>query len=98
MLAVEIYARWLKWRGNVDLASAIHAGMIAKDCLVDGAMYEGYCRNADKARWDANRGVFVIQRTKFGSTFEEDVDYPSDAADWDVFCPVKRVVEVDDNT
>lgn len=61
--------------------------MIAKKDLVDGAVYNGHCRNAREARWDAKRGVFVYRRRKFGSEFDEDINHPEDDDGFDFFVP-----------
>jgi len=58
---------------------------IAKSDLQHGAYYTGRCRNASVARWDAVHGHFRHWRTKFGSTFIEEIRCPEDEAQFDVF-------------
>lgn len=48
------------------LAAVLAGGLLAKDALVDGAIYWGWCRNSSRARWKAARSRFVYRRTKFG--------------------------------
>jgi hypothetical protein len=62
---------------------------IPKDKLEHGGYYEGMCRNASVARWDAVKEVFWHWRTKFGSTFPETIKHPSDEDVFDVFYPMK---------
>lgn len=59
-------------------------GLPKKD-LEHGAYYEGYCRNAHIARWNAERQVFVYMRSKFGERFTEEIKHPEDEKHWDVF-------------
>jgi hypothetical protein len=65
--------------------------MIAKADLVHGAYYEGHCRNANVARWDARSAHFRHWRTKFASTFLEYIRHPDDEACFDVFTPTVRL-------
>ena len=58
---------------------------IAKKDLVHGAYYTGRCRNASLARWDSERECFIHWRTKFGSTFTEEIKHPEDEQYFDVF-------------
>jgi len=58
---------------------------IPKDSLIHGAYYTGRCRNAEIARWNADKGHFVHWRTKFGSTFLETIKCPEDEKNFDVF-------------
>jgi hypothetical protein len=82
------------------------AGMIAKRDLVDGAAYWGFCRNAQEAVWHADKpsragyerqdkvlGCFTYQRTKWGSTYDEDINHPEDDDGFDLFVPVARKEE-----
>jgi hypothetical protein len=66
---------------------------VAKKDLVHGAYYTGRCRNASEARWNADKQVFVYWRTKFSSTFLEEINHPEDDKMFDVFV-VKEIVEV----
>lgn len=58
---------------------------IAKVDLKHGVYYEGRCRNANIARWDANRGKFIHWRHKFGHKFLEEICHPEDDQRYDVF-------------
>lgn len=73
------------------LEKAAQHGMVAKDKLVDGRYYAGDCRNASVAQWRADHGVFVYMRTKFGSTFPEDICHPADDDGFDLFVPLHEV-------
>lgn len=65
--------------------------VIPKDRLEDGAYYFGKCRNASIARWNAAKGKFVHWRTKFGSTFLEEICCQEDDDVFDVFLPVRKI-------
>ena len=58
---------------------------IAKKDLVHGAYYKGRCRNANEARWNAERECFIHWRTKFNTTFLEEIKHPEDEKTFDVF-------------
>lgn len=75
----------------MNLEAAVAAGMIPKAGLVDGATYEGYCRNASEAVWHAENERFTYMRTKWHTTFEEDIVHPQDDEGFDVFVPVRRI-------
>ena len=66
-------------------------GMIQKKDLVDGAYYEGECRNAEVARWNGKKEVFVYLRTKFNETFPEEIKHPDDDNRYDVFIARKLI-------
>lgn len=78
--------------------------LIAKKDLVDGAWYEGKCRHATLAQWDAKqirpadpfhketRGVFVYTREKFGEKFPEIINHPEDDDGFDLFWPVRKAL------
>ena len=66
-------------------------GMIQKKDLIDGAYYEGECRNATIARWNGKKEVFVYLRTKFNETFPEEIKHPDDEQHYDVFIPQKLI-------
>jgi hypothetical protein len=57
---------------------------IAKADLVHGAYYQGRCRNATIARWNADEGRFYHWRYKFG-WFVDTICHPEDEQDFDVF-------------
>jgi hypothetical protein len=69
--------------------------IIARADLVDGAYYEGRCRNATVARWNAERGVFIHWRTKFANVFLEAIKHPEDEQHFDVFVPIRRLDEAE---
>jgi hypothetical protein len=70
---------------------------IAKADLVHGAYYAGRCRNANIARWNAERERFVHWRTKFKFEYTEEICHPDDEEYFDVFVvealcePVKEI-------
>lgn len=61
--------------------------MVAKEELKHGAYYKGVCRNADIARWNAEKQHFVYKRYKFGTWFMEEIFHPADDNIYDVFRP-----------
>lgn len=64
---------------------------IPKKDLEHGAYYEGHCRNAHIARWNAERQVFFYLRSKGGHNFREEIRHPADEQGmWDTFKPVKK--------
>lgn len=75
----------------MDIEAAVAAGMIRKADLVDGATYEGHCRNAGEAVWHAEKQRFTYMRTKWYDTFPEDIVHPEDDEKFDIFVPVKRI-------
>lgn len=80
-------------RTRMDIPAAIAAGMIPKQELVDGAIYEGHCRNSSTAKWDAAQEVFSYDRNKWGYVYEESIVHPEDDEGYDIFVPVKRIEE-----
>ena len=71
---------------------------IPKPELIHGFYYQGHCRNAEVARWNAEIQKFIYRRHKFGQTFLEDICCPEDDQVWDVFyaeavIPPKDVTE-----
>jgi hypothetical protein len=60
---------------------------IPKADLIDGAYYQGSCRNATVARWSAKDERFYYWRFKFGDRFVEDIRHPEDDDGHDVFHP-----------
>lgn len=65
----------------------IRCGAIPKDKLIIGKTYIGNCRNASEAVW--NGKVFTYKRTKFGCTYDEDINHFQDDDGYDVFVPIK---------
>lgn len=66
---------------------------IPKAELVDGAWYEGRCRNSQQARWDGRKQRFEYIRTKFGHKFLEEISVPEDEVYYDTFYAKKRIEE-----
>ena len=64
---------------------------IPKSELVNGSYYDGLCRNASLARWDAENNVFWHWRTKLGTKFTENIHHPEDDDGHDLFYPLKRI-------
>lgn len=73
------------------LEAAVAAGMIPKAQLEDGVAYTGTCRNASTATWHAEKNCFTYQRSKFGSTFDEDIEHPEDDKGYDIFVPTGKM-------
>jgi hypothetical protein len=70
---------------------------IAKADLVHGEYYRGRCRNAQIARWNAERERFVHWRTKWGQTYTEEICHPEDEQHFDVFvveAPCEPIKEI----
>jgi hypothetical protein len=66
----------------------IRCGAIPKKDLIVGETYLGDCRNASEAIW--NGKVFVYKRTKFGYTFDEEINHFEDDNGFDLFVPIKE--------
>lgn len=58
---------------------------IPKSELIHGEYYNGRCRNATVARWNAEEQVFVHWRTKFSLRYTETIKHPEDEQVYDVF-------------
>ena len=67
----------------------IRCGAIPKEKLVVGKCYEGSCRNASNAVWNGEK--FTYRRTKFGYTYDEDINHFQDDDGFDLFVPLKEV-------
>ena len=72
---------------NIIIHNIIRCGGITKNELIIGKTYIGDCRNATEAIWDGK--VFKYMRTKFGSTYEEEINHFEDDDGYDVFVPIK---------
>jgi len=93
---------------KIRIKEYIEDGALTKDKLVDGKYYQGECRNATVARWNANKkadkgrkdidamGCFTYMRTKFRDIFPEDINHFEDDNGYDYFVPYKEVVPEDD--
>lgn len=67
----------------------IRCGAIPKEKLIVGKCYEGTCRNANKAVWNGEK--FTYRRTKFGYTYNEDINHFQDDDGFDLFVPLKEI-------
>ena len=67
--------------------------VIRKENLIDGATYEGVCRNADEAIWDEIENSFVYDRYKFGMTYDDFINHIEDDDGYDVFIPIYQKKE-----
>ena len=72
---------------NVIVPNIIRCGGIPKDKLIVGETYIGDCRNASEAVWNGDR--FTYMRTKFGTTYPEDINHFQDDDGYDVFVPIR---------
>lgn len=72
---------------NIIIPNIIRCGGIPKDKLVIGETYIGACRNASEAVWNGEK--FTYMRTKFGTTYPEDINHFQDDDGYDVFVPIK---------
>lgn len=72
---------------EVIVPNIVRCGGIPKDKLIVGKTYIGDCRNASEAVW--NGKTFTYMRTKFGSTYPEDINHFQDDDGYDVFVPIK---------
>lgn len=76
---------------SIIIPAYIRCGAIPKSELIDGIEYEGSCRNASKAIWDANSEKFIYLRTKFGMTYKEEINHFEDDDGYDLFVPLKEI-------
>lgn len=67
----------------------IRCGAIPKEKLIVGKCYEGSCRNASNAVWNGEK--FTYRRTKFGYTYDEDINHFQDDDGFDLFVPLKEI-------
>lgn len=72
---------------NIIIPNIIRCGGIPKEELIVGETYIGDCRNASEAVW--NGETFTYMRTKFGTTYPEDINHFQDDDGYDVFVPIK---------
>lgn len=72
---------------EVIIPNIVRCGGIPKDKLTVGETYIGDCRNASEAVW--NGKTFTYMRTKFGTTYPEDINHFQDDDGYDVFVPIK---------
>jgi len=76
----EIYDKYV-------IPNFIRCGAIPKNKLIVGKTYLGSCRNTSEAVWTGN--IFVYKRTKFGYTYDENINHFQDDDGYDVFVPIK---------
>lgn len=69
----------------------ISYGAIPKDKLISGFLYEGFCRNTNKALWNGEK--FEYERYKFGGTFTDIIKHFEDDMYNDVFVPIHIVID-----
>jgi hypothetical protein len=72
---------------NIIIPNIIRCGGIPKEELIVGKTYIGDCRNAGEAVWNGER--FTYMRTKFGTTYPEDINHFQDDDGYDVFVQIK---------
>jgi len=101
ILTYESSAHWGEMRRNVtevypkrDMTEADHQeyydqGVIPKKDLQYGEAYAGTCRNASIAVWDGQQ--FWYWRTKFSSTFRENINVIEDDNGYDLFLPMRQI-------
>lgn len=65
----------------------IEHGAIPIEKLEVGSVYVGFCRNASEAEWRGDK--FVYRRTKFGYTYDEEINHFQHDDGYDVFVPIK---------
>jgi hypothetical protein len=74
---------------NFYVPILIRCGAIPKDKLIPGKIYKGTCRNADIATWTGTK--FIYNRTKFGTTYNEEINHFEDDDGSDLFVPLYKL-------
>lgn len=74
---------------EVVVKNLIRCGAISKDKLEIGAIYEGNCRNTDKATWNGKQ--FEYKRYKFGEWQDDKINHFQDDNGYDLFVPIKKL-------
>lgn len=74
---------------NIIIPNIIRCGGIPKEELIVGETYIGSCRNASEAVWNGEN--FTYMRTKFGTTYTENINHFQDDDGYDVFVPIKVI-------
>jgi len=77
-----------------ELEKAYSEGMIKKEDLISGAYYIGTCRNSYVAQWNKKDNCFYYIRNKFGDSFLEAINHPSDDDNHDLFIPMQKVEDI----
>lgn len=80
---------YIKIFANINGVPVEKVKAIPKSELVKGEIYQGECRNSEKAKWDGDK--FLYTRTKFGSTYIEAIHHFEDDDGYDVFVPMKII-------
>ena len=78
-----------------DLQAYYDAGVIKKDDLIDGIYYQGLCRNADVAKWDAKNNCFWYIRDRDRRPYKEKINHLADDNGWDLFVPFIKLDDKD---
>jgi len=73
---------------DIIIPNIIRCGGIPKCKLEVGKTYAGSCRNASEAIWDGTK--FTYMRTKFGTTYPENINHFEDDDKSDLFIPIKK--------
>ena len=79
---------------EINLQKYYDAGVLPKYELEDGEYYLGLCRNAKCSKWNSARNCFTYMRSKFGTTFPEDINHISDDDKFDLFVPFQKANEI----
>lgn len=74
-----------------DIENYYEKGVIRKEDLIDGKYYLGICRNAEVAKWDAEKNVFSYLRQKFNLKYFEEINHISDDDGYDLFIPIEEI-------
>lgn len=90
-VAQKVPAEQLTDKEQTPVAGTGRRPPILRSELIDRAYYSGWCRNTSVAQWHAHRGRFIYLRTKFGSTFAEEINHPEDDDGFDLFVPEKQI-------
>lgn len=73
---------------SIIVPNLIRCGAIPKNKLKVNSIYIGSCRNASEAVWDGEK--FIYKRTKFGYTYDEDINHFEDDDGCDLFVPIQE--------
>jgi len=79
---------------DFDANDYYNAGVIKKDDLINGAYYQGNCRNSNVAMWNAKDNCFVYMRTKFTNVYKDKINHIADDNGFDLFMPFQKIDNV----